>query len=336
MKSGFYKNKKIFIAGGAGFIGPHLLSELLDQGAIVTVGDNLSIGNMKNIENVWDLHGLKKTRRNFINVDFQDHKETEVAIKGHAIVLHLAATHGGRGFIDAHPADCCENFAINQNIIRACHLMKVERVQFASSACVYPVDLQGKYSSTYLLKEVDAFKNQWGNADREYGWSKLMGEVILRGYHTQYGLKGVITRYVTVYGPGENNTHAIPALIERALNKEDPYVIWGSGKQDRDFTYVDDIVRGTLMATENISNCSEINLGTGHRYAIDDVVNMIFKTIGWRPKKVIHNLKMPEGVKTRALDISKAKTVLNWEPQFYLQRGLEKTILNHLRNKIYG
>ena len=78
-----------------------------------------------------------------------------------------------------------------------------------------------------MLKEDDAFKNEWANADREYGWAKLMGEVTLRAFYNQYNLKSSITRYVTAYGPLENDTHAIIMLIRRAINQEDPYLIWG-------------------------------------------------------------------------------------------------------------
>lgn len=332
----FYFNKEIFITGGAGFIGHHLLDKLIGLGAMVTVGDNLWSGDINNVLRVWKKNKLKykktswgyqaEDNHKFVLVDFTDYKNTLKVLKNHQIVFHLAARFGGRGYIDTHPADCCDNFAINQNVIKAAKEVGVDRIQFASTACVYPFDLQKKYHSKYLLKEEDAFKNQWANADREYGWAKLMGEITLQAFYNQYHLKSSITRYVTAYGPWENDTHAIIMLIRRALNREDPYVVWGSGKQDRDFTYVDDIVSGTLLACEKITNADVVNLGTSKRYTITEVVNLIFDILSWRPKKIIFDKTKPEGVKTRALDIKKAKRLLDWKPKYQLKEGLKKTI----------
>lgn len=339
----FYKNKKVFIAGGAGFIGHHLLDKLIQAGAKVTVGDNLFSGDVKNILRIWKKNNIKFVKKSwgyqaenghkFLLVDFADYKRTVEALKNHEIVFHLAARFGGRGYIDTHPADCCDNFSIDQNVFKAASSVEVDRIQFASTACVYPGDLQKEYNSKYLLKEEDAFKNEWGNADREYGWAKLMGEVTLKAFHSQYGLKSSITRYVTAYGPWENDTHAIIMLIRRAINKEDPYLIWGSGKQDRDFTYVDDIVSGTMAACEKITNADVVNLGTSVRYTMVESVNLIFDILSWKPKKLIFDKSKPEGVKTRALDIQKAKKILNWSPQYTLKKGLEKTINWFIKEK---
>lgn len=336
MNKSFYKGKRIFISGGAGFIGSHLLDKLIKLGAIVTVGDNLSTGSLDNIIRVWKSHKLKHKKKNgkyivdgghsFVKVDFQELKSTAKAIKDHEIVFHLAASIGGRGYIDAHPALCCENFAINQNVIKASYLNKVDRIQFASTACIYPVNLQKDYGSKYLLKESDAFKNNLGNADEEYGWAKLMGELMLRAYHEEYNLRSSITRYVTAYGPWENDTHAIIALIKRAVQKQEPYVIWGSGQQDRDFTYVDDIVSGTLAACEYIVNGEAVNLGTSKRYKIIDAVEYIFNYLDWHPKKIFFDRSKPEGVKTRALDVSKAKKLIGWTPEFNFKEGVKLTI----------
>ncbi len=336
LNKNFWKGKKIFIAGGAGFIGHHLLDELIRLGATITVGDNLFSGEISNVLRVWKKNNIsyKKTdwgyqtpsKQKFILVDFQDYFKTLKVLDKHEIIFHLAAHFGGRGFIDTHPADCCENFSINQNVIKAAKEVGVDRLQFASTACVYPFDLQKKYNSTYLLKEEDAIKNNWANADREYGWAKLMGELTLKAFHDQYGLKGSVTRYVTAYGPWENDTHAIIALIRRAVEKKDPYIIWGSGKQDRDFTFVEDIVSGTLAACEKITNADAINLGTSVRYTIIESVNIIFDILGWRPKKIIFDKSKPEGVKTRALDIKKAKKLTGWVPKYSFREGLEKTI----------
>jgi UDP-glucose 4-epimerase len=164
------------------------------------------------------------------------------------------------------------------------------------------------------------------SADIEYGWGKLNSEIQLLSFVKQYGLKGSILRFVTAYGPRENETHAIIAWIYKALEKMDPYVIWGDGKQERDFTYVSDIVDGCILAARKISDGTPINLGTGTRYTITDVVKMICKVMGWSPSSFEFDTSKPAGALSRALDNSQAKQLLGWEPKVSLEDGLKKTI----------
>jgi len=224
------------------------------------------------------------------------------------------------------PADCCKSFSINHNVIEEAFKAGVERIHYSSTACVYPVSLQSEYNSTYLLTEEDARKDGYANCDGEYGWAKFMGELELVAFQKQYGLKCSIARYVTVYGDRENDTHAIIALIKRAVERIDPYVVWGSGEQDRDFTYISDIVDGSLLITERVTDGTAINLGTTVRHRIKDVAYKILELTGHNPKEVIFDTTKPVGVLSRALDISKAKQVLGWEPKVPLEEGLRRTI----------
>jgi UDP-glucose 4-epimerase len=168
--------------------------------------------------------------------------------------------------------------------------------------------------------------DEYLSADLEYGWAKLMGEVQLIAFIKQYGLKGCNVRFVTVYGPRENETHAIIAMIYKAFEKMDPYIIWGTGDQERDFTYIEDIVEGTLLAGEKISDGSSINLGTGVKHKIKYVAEKIFEIMDYRPKKIVYDVSKPTGVLSRALDISRAKELLGWRPRFSLEEGLRRTI----------
>lgn len=324
MSVNFYEGKKILVTGGASFIGSHLVDKLVELGADVTVVDNLRSGKLDNLKKSWDKIKFVKKDLEYIRLD-----ELKSIFKGHEIVFHLAAVHGGRGYIHTHPADVCSNFAIDHHVFEASYLAEVERVVFASSACVYPPRLQSEIGSDYLLKEDDSnpFKLEEPlSADIEYGWAKLMGEVQLIAFIKQYGLKGCSVRFVTAYGPRENETHAIIALIYKAFERMDPYVIWGTGEQERDFTYVEDIVEGTLLAAEKVTDGTPINLGTGKRYKIKEVAEKIFKIMDWRPKKIVFDTSKPVGVISRALDISRAEKLLGWKPRFTLEDGLRRTI----------
>ena len=268
-----WKDCPVLVTGGASFISSHLIDKLVEFGASVTVVDDLSNGKKENLVNSWD-------KIKFIHQDLEyiSKKEITDIFTGNEIVFHFAADHGGRGYIDTHPADVCSNFAIDHHVFEACSNTNVEKVIFSSSACVYPTELQNKIGSDYKLKEDDSDpENLDGflSADVEYGWAKLMSEVQMKSFYKQYGLKGCPVRFVTAYGPREDETHAIIALIYKAIEKMDPYEIWGDGNQERDFTYVEDIVSGSILAAEKISDMTPINLGTGQRHKIIDVAKMI-------------------------------------------------------------
>jgi UDP-glucose 4-epimerase len=333
----FFTGKKVLLTGGAGFIGSHLLDRLLTESAHVTVADNLSTGSLTQVLNVWSKHGFQSTRpadeddleagsQRFVHCDLADLTQAHAVMRGQEIVIHEAAVFGGRGFVDTRPADCCESLALTHNVLKAAHEAGVERVHYASTACVYPHSLQNEYDSAYLLREEDAFRDGVASCDRAYGWAKFMGEIELMSFHEQHGLKGSICRYVTAYGDRENDTHAIVALIRRAVERHDPYVVWGTGEQDRDFTFVDDIVEGTLLATEKVTDCTPINLGTARRHKIKDVVSTILRLTGHTPSWLVFDPTKPVGVLSRALDNSRAKMLLGWEPRFSLEEGLQRTI----------
>lgn len=330
-----WKDCPVLVTGGASFISSHLIDKLVEFGASVTVVDDLSNGKKENLVNSWD-------KIKFIHQDLEyiSKKEITDIFTGNEIVFHFAADHGGRGYIDTHPADVCSNFAIDHHVFEACSNTNVEKVIFSSSACVYPTELQNKIGSDYKLKEDDSDpENLDGflSADVEYGWAKLMSEVQMKSFYKQYGLKGCPVRFVTAYGPREDETHAIIALIYKAIEKMDPYEIWGDGNQERDFTYVEDIVSGSILAAEKISDMTPVNLGTGQRYKIIDVVKMICKILNWMPSSFNFDTSKPSGALSRSLDNTRAKELLGWEPKFSLKEGLEKTIKWYIeQHKITG
>ena len=333
-----FKNKRILITGGASFIGSHLVDSLLKEGAEAIVADDFSSGRLSNLE--YPLNENSKGIWNWDNLtihrgDLKDKSFTKKVVQEADIVFHLAALHGGRGYIQTHPAECCTNMILDQLVFEEATKAGVDRICFASSACVYPSYLQETTGSDYLLKELDAdpFSRDKAYADLEYGWAKLMGEMALKAYHEQYGVKTSAARIFTAYGPRENETHAIIALIAKAFVKMDPYVIWGNGEQDRNFTYVSDIVDGMMLACEKIEDGSPINVGRDDRITINETVDLLFEIINWRPKKIHHDLTKPQGVASRAADLTKAEEVLNLRPKVGYKEGFEKTIDWYYKNR---
>ena len=318
----FWEEKKVTVTGGASFIGSAIVDDLVNLGAQVDVIDNFSSGTMSNLEESKD-----KVKIHKFDIELSPRDELVRLLKDTEIVFHLAARHGGRGYIDSHPADVCNNMAIDNIMLNASLSAGVEKVIAASSACVYPPSLQDK-TTDYMLQETDTDVTKledYLSADIEYGWAKVMGEMQLRAFNKQYGLKGASMRFVTAYGPRENETHAIIALIYKALNHQEPFEIWGDGNQDRDFTYVKDISSACILAGEK-ATIDEFNVGTGERYRIIDIANSIFDYLQWKPREIFFNRSRPTGVYSRALNIEKIKKVLGWQPEFSLRKGMEETI----------
>ena len=318
-----WKECRVLVTGGASFIGSNLVDKLVELGAEVTVVDDLSAGKLENL-----IRSANKYKFAKLDLEFITKKELDDTFRDQEFVFHLAAVHGGRGYISKHPADVCSNLAIDHHVFQTCTDSNVEKIIFASTACVYPTQLQEEIGSDYKLKESDSNpKNLDGNmsADIEYGWGKLMSEIQLNSFQKQYGLKSSAMRFVTAYGPRENETHAIIAWIYKALEHMDPYQIWGDGKQERDFTFVEDIVDGCILAAQS-TDTSPINLGTGKKYSVMEVVNMICEIMNWKPSSFQFDTSKPSGALSRALDNSRAKEILGWEPKTSLKDGLKQTI----------
>jgi nucleoside-diphosphate-sugar epimerase len=307
-------NEKILVTGGASFIGSHLVDTLLKKEKTVVVADDFSSGKLSNLEYPFSQKQQGRWVAPNIEVIQGDLKEknfTKSVMEDVDIVFHLAALHGGRGYIDTHPAECCTNMILDQMVFETACAEGVKKVCFASSACVYPSYLQDETGSVYLLKEADAdpFVRDKAFADLEYGWAKLMGEMALKAYRREYGLKTSAARIFTAYGPRENETHAIIALIAKAFVKMDPYAIWGTGEQDRNFTYVQDIVDALICASEKIEDGSAINAGRDDRITINQAAELVFDIVNWKPSKIAYDRSKPQGVASRAADLTKAKSV---------------------------
>jgi len=321
-----WNEKRVVVTGGASFIGSHLVDKLAESGAKVTVVDNLSSGRVENLEKCRHKINLIRKDLEYISKD-----EIKQIFQDQNIIFHLAAVHGGRGYIQRHPADVCSNLSIDHHVFEAAlnSSGSLENLVFASTACVYPPSLQDKIGSDYRLQEKDSnpsVMDGYMSADLEYGWGKLMSEMQINAFINQYGLKACPVRFVTAYGPRENETHAIIALIYKAVQKMDPYLIWGDGQQERDFTYVEDIVEGTILASEKVYNGTPINLGTGQKHRMIDVAETIFNILKWRPAKIKFEPSMPTGPLSRALDNTRANKLLGWHPRFSLEEGLRMTI----------
>ena len=314
----FWMNRSVLVTGGASFISSHLVDALVEQGASVRVVDDLSSGVAENIQ-----RHIDSGRVEFWKDDLLIPGVADKMAKDMDIVFHLAAIHGGRGYIDLHQANCSQNLIIDGLTIKAAYKAGAEKLIFASSGCVYPVSLQMDTAQEVYLTE-DMVGPPY-EADGIYGWAKLMAEQTLKAYYQDYGFKSASCRFFTAYGERCIENHAIIAMIGRAFLKQNPFEVWGDGTQVRNWTYVGDIVRGMMLAAEKIDNATAVNLGTEERIHVVDAVREILEYTGHHAE-IKYLLDKPTGPLNRVASNRLAKTLLGWEPQVMFIDGLHRTI----------
>ena len=313
-----WDRRTVLVTGGASFIGSHLVDALVKLGAGVRVVDDVSSGKAENIQS-----HVESGKIEFVRGDLKDPAVAQKAVAGMSVVFHLAADHGGRGYVDLHQAACATNLLLDATVFQACHRARVEKVVYASSGCVYPNFLQTDPSTILYLTE-DRVGPPY-EADNMYGWAKLMGEMTLRAYYKDWGMKSAALRYFTVYGERGHENHAVIAMIARAFIKQNPYIVWGNGQQIRNWTHVSDIVRGTLLAAEKIEDAAAVNLGTMERTRVIDAVREVLRLTQHEARLEFHP-EMPTGPMNRVADNTLARKLLAWEPQVRFMDGLKKTL----------
>ena len=313
-----WKGRRVLVTGGASFIGSHLVDALAARRARIRVVDNLSSGHEANLR-----EHLAKGTVELVRADLTEPDVAPRVVDGMSVVFHLAADHGGRGYVDLHQAACAANMALDGMVFQACRRARVDKVVFASSGCVYPNHLQTDPGQLLYLTE-DMVGPPY-DADNMYGWAKLMGEMTLRAYGRDWGLKSASCRYFTVYGDRGHENHAVIAMIARAFVKQDPFVVWGNGEQIRNWTHVSDIVAGTILAAERIDDGTAINLGTMERTRVIDAVREVLRYTGHQARIELHP-EMPTGPMNRVADNALGRKLLGWEPQVEFMHGLHRTI----------
>ena len=320
-----WNNERVLVTGGASFIGSHLVEDLVAEGADVRVADDFSSGETENLDAVAD--DIEVVDGNLKHYNF-----AEKATEDIDTVFHLAADHGGRGYISNYPANCATNMALDNIVYETAAKNGVDRITFASSACTYPTDIQQEQQR--LSEDMVSFEERGGAyADEVYGWAKLMGERSLQAYQEQYDIDTSIVRIFTAYGPRENETHAIVALMAKAYAEQDPYQIWGDGEQTRNFTYVKDITRALRLASENITDGTPVNAGIRDYITVNEVADAIFERLDWHPDEIDHMTDKPVGVRHRAADTTRAEELLGWEPEYTLQDGIDNTLDWYVENR---
>jgi GDP-D-mannose 3',5'-epimerase len=307
----------VVITGGGGFIGGHLVRDLVRQGMRVRAVD------MKPLDEWYQVSPEAES----LVLDLSEREACQKAVAGTSRVFNLAADMGGMGFIENNKALCMLSVLINTHMLMAAGEAGVDRFFFSSSACVYAADRQTSPDVT-ALAESDAYPAM---PEDGYGWEKLFSERMCRHYLEDFGLETRVARYHNVYGPYgtyDGGREKAPAAICRKviaakLSGSNEIEIWGDGEQTRSFMYVDDCVYGTQLLSD--SDVTEpINIGSSELVTINRLVSIVEEIAGIELKRN-YKLDAPQGVRGRNSDNALILDRLGWEPSITLQDGMERT-----------
>ena len=284
-------NKKILITGGEGFIGSHLRDKLVENGNKVTVVDN----------------------KNKTGLDICDHRLFDVFEDIQPeVIFHFAAQTNVRVSNEQPAQDASVNIMGSLNVLDAARKVGVKKIVFASSAAVY-----GE-ASTFPTPE-DAAPDR----PSPYGIAKATTEKYLAYYSQSLNLPFVALRFANVYGPRQHSTAVIGSFFESILSEKE-ISIHGNGEQTRDFVFVGDVVRVSILAAQS-SAIGAYNIGTEKETSLNELLKII-EDITQRKAKVHYEREKSGGQQRSSLSIGKAKKELKWEPSYTLAHGLEETV----------
>lgn len=308
---------RVLVAGAGGFIGGHLVKDLLNRGFDVKAAD------IKPISEWYQIHDQAD---NIYSCDLKDKDSAFRCVDGCKEVYNLAADMGGMGFIENNKALCMLSVLINTHLLMAAKEFGVSKYFYASSACVYNASKQ--LETEVSLKEEDAYPAM---PEDGYGWEKLFSERMCRHFYEDFGLNVRVARFHNVYGPfgtWKGGREKAPAAICRKvilakILREKEINIWGDGEQTRSFMYIDDCIEGIKRLMES-NRTDPINLGRNDLITINQLVELTESIAGISLKRT-YDLTAPKGVRGRNSDNTLIQQVLGWQPSIPMDTGMRKT-----------
>jgi GDP-L-fucose synthase len=302
--STYWKNKRVLVTGGAGFLGTYVVN-LLQH-----------------------LHPKEIRVPRSKEYDLRKQSVCAKIVKDIDIVIHLAANVGGIGYNQANPGSLFyDNLLMGVHLLEEARKNKVSKFVAIGTICAYP-----KHTPV-PFKEEDLWNGYPEETNAPYGLAKKMMLVQAQAYRQQYNFNAIYLLPVNLYGPGDNfnpdSSHVIPALIKKFVeavkNGDSEVVVWGTGTPTREFLYVEDAARGILLATEKYNGTDPVNLGSSFEISIKELAETVAKAAGFKGKIVFDSTK-PDGQPRRKLDVTKAKEGFAFESQTNFTDGLKRTI----------
>lgn len=298
----------MLVAGGTGLVGTHLVQQLLEQGAEVRVAIHIRplASHLRAVET--------------ITGDLTRLEDCQAAMKGIDYVFQSAGSVGSAGTTPAETmADLGRNLIIAERMLHAAWLEGVQRLLLLSSSTVYP-------ALDHPVKEEEAWSGPTHESYFGYGWMKRYLEKLAEYVASKSDVKIALVRPTATYGPWDYSRHVVPMLISKAMERHNPFNVWGSGEEVRDFLHVKDLARGCMLALDKHAVCDPLNLGYGSSFTIREVVDVILKATGYTDAKIEFDPSRPTAIPYRMVDTSKAQKLLGFEPEISLEEGIMDTV----------
>lgn len=265
---------------------------------------------------------FRETLRELVDTPTYFSNRFGITVDRFSDVFHFAAIVGGRAKIDGDPMMVALDLAIDAEFFYWVCRHRPERVLYPSSSAAYPVDLQTE-SDAIALSESDIDFKRMGQPDMTYGWSKLTGEYLAHIAALYYDVAVTCIRPFSGYGEDQDLTYPIPAIAARAARREDPFEVWGSGHQGRDFVHIDDVLDCILLAMDHIHDGTAINIGMGRLTTFREIIDIFTEFAGYKPE-IKPLLDKPVGVHSRYCNMDFVKKTLGWEARISLREGLRR------------
>jgi GDP-L-fucose synthase len=339
MIENIWKNKRVVVTGGAGFLGSFLVKKLTQCGVSDILVPHVEHYNLVEREDIYRLLEdamllVKKRPSHLLPAGFQPS-----ALPGFGpsdlVIIHLAARVGGIGANREHPAEFFyDNLMMGAQLMHQAWRLGVGKFVALGTVCAYP-----KFTPV-PFREDDLWNGYPEETNAPYGLAKKMLLVQAQAYRQQYGFNVIFLLPVNLYGPGDNfnpaSSHVIPALIRKCLEAQDraekEIIVWGDGSPTREFLYVEDAAEGILLATERYNGPDPVNLGSGSEISIKDLAEMIARLTGYKGKLVWDTSK-PNGQPRRGLDVSRAERLFGFRASTPFEEGLRQTIEWYRQNR---
>jgi GDP-L-fucose synthase len=308
----FYKNKKVLVTGGTGFVGTNIVEALLNEKAKIVV----PLHKRKPI--------VKSKCITFIKADLTKQSDCLKVCRGVDYVFHAAGEVSAAAATVNNPMPpIVANLILTAQMLQAAWSSNVARILIFSSSTGYPL-------AKHPLKEEEMWGKEPPAVYFGYGWMRRYFEKLAAFVHSRSNTKIALVRPTAVYGRYDDfnpkTSHVIPALIRRALAKENPFVVWGTGKEVRDFLHISDLAKGCLLALEKYAVCDPVNIGCGRSITVKEIVTVILQAAGYTGATIQFDASKPATVPYRVIDTSKGKRFLGFTPAVKLEDGLRDTV----------
>lgn len=313
----------IFLAGATGLVGSGIIKHILSNYPSMRIKATYHL--MKPF--------IENKQIQYVQADFTDKKQCRQAVHGCDYAILAAGSTGGAGYSQLEPhLQLTDNMVIDSFLLEAMHFEGVKRVIYMSSATVYQ-EFDG-----YIMEEELDWNQDPHSSYIGVGWAKRSAEKLCQFWHEKYGIEIVVVRCANVYGPfakfDPKTSNFIPALIKKAVDKVDPFEVWGSPDASRDVILAADFARAILLLLEhNEIKFGIFNLGYGETISVREVVSLALKYADHRPSNVVYSKEKPKAIPIRALNCNKIKNAINWKPVYPIEKGISETTRWWIENK---